>query len=397
MNHVPRLAILLLATAAPAAADPVTIAYRNTVPLPTTTTDQFGASFTITGMSGIAYRGGSDFMIVMDNSNKLVRLTVQLAANGSVSQASVPGGLSLSQTHDFEGIALAGPASDIVFLSEEDSPAVRVFYLSSGCAAETLPVPPVFANIRPNFGFESLARSFDGAFIWTANEEALSVDGPLSTTAAGSTVRILQYSRGQAGYTPGPEYAYTTAPIHGAVINGSRSGLSDLVSLPDGRLLSLERSLAFDLAGFYQTRIYLVDFANASDVSSLPALAGATFTPVVKTLLHTGSYNNLEGLCLGPPLGGGHYSLLGIIDDGDPLSTNQLVAFEITGIDPPSCLANCDASSAAPTLNINDFLCFINAFAAGEFYANCDESSSFPILNVNDFTCFLNAFATGCP
>jgi hypothetical protein len=79
------------------------------------------------------------------------------------------------------------------------------------------------------------------------------------------------------------------------------------------------------------------------------------------------------------------------------LSTNQLVAFEITGIDPPSCLANCDASSAAPTLNINDFLCFINAFAAGEFYANCDESSSFPILNVNDFTCFLNAFATGCP
>jgi uncharacterized membrane protein len=63
----------------------------------------------------------------------------------------------------------------------------------------------------------------------------------------------------------------------------------------------------------------------------------------------------------------------------------------------PTCLANCDASTAAPVLNVNDFTCFLNRFAAGENSANCDGSSVAPVLNVLDFTCFLNAFAAGCP
>jgi hypothetical protein len=50
-----------------------------------------------------------------------------------------------------------------------------------------------------------------------------------------------------------------------------------------------------------------------------------------------------------------------------------------------------------PVLNVNDFTCFLNAFAAGSPYANCDQSTTPPVLNVNDFTCFLNTFAAGCP
>jgi hypothetical protein len=61
-----------------------------------------------------------------------------------------------------------------------------------------------------------------------------------------------------------------------------------------------------------------------------------------------------------------------------------------------SCYANCDASTAAPVLNANDFQCFMNKFAAGDAYANCDHSTASPILNANDFQCFLNAFAAGC-
>ena len=29
-------------------------------------------------------------------------------------------------------------------------------------------------------------------------------------------------------------------------------------------------------------------------------------------------------------------------------------------------------------------------------YANCDASTLTPVLNVNDFTCFLNRYAAGC-
>ena len=34
--------------------------------------------------------------------------------------------------------------------------------------------------------------------------------------------------------------------------------------------------------------------------------------------------------------------------------------------------------------------------AAGASYANCDASTVAPVLNVLDFTCFLNRFAAGC-
>lgn len=62
-----------------------------------------------------------------------------------------------------------------------------------------------------------------------------------------------------------------------------------------------------------------------------------------------------------------------------------------------ACYANCDGSTAPPVLNVNDFTCFLNRFAAGDTYANCDGSTGLPVLNVNDFTCFLNSYASGCP
>ncbi len=60
------------------------------------------------------------------------------------------------------------------------------------------------------------------------------------------------------------------------------------------------------------------------------------------------------------------------------------------------CEANCDGSTAAPILNVNDFSCFINSFAAQDPYANCDHSTTVPQMNVLDFACFINKFAAGC-
>jgi hypothetical protein len=72
----------------------------------------------------------------------------------------------------------------------------------------------------------------------------------------------------------------------------------------------------------------------------------------------------------------------------------------------PPCYANCDGSTTAPVLNVDDFTCFINEYASAQglpheqqvsAYANCDGSTIAPALNVDDFTCFINAFAQGCP
>jgi len=61
-----------------------------------------------------------------------------------------------------------------------------------------------------------------------------------------------------------------------------------------------------------------------------------------------------------------------------------------------ACYANCDGSTVAPILNVSDFTCFLNKYAAGDPYANCDHSSTPPILNVNDFVCFQTSYAAGC-
>jgi hypothetical protein len=61
-----------------------------------------------------------------------------------------------------------------------------------------------------------------------------------------------------------------------------------------------------------------------------------------------------------------------------------------------SCYANCDSSTTPPALNVSDFNCFLNKFAAGDLYATCDGSTTPPALNVTDFGCFLNRFAAGC-
>lgn len=77
--------------------------------------------------------------------------------------------------------------------------------------------------------------------------------------------------------------------------------------------------------------------------------------------------------------------------------TGTLVGFKLTvttaGV---GCYVNCDASTTAPILNVNDFQCFLNRYASAESYANCDASTSVPVLNVNDFQCYLNKFAAGC-
>ena len=59
-------------------------------------------------------------------------------------------------------------------------------------------------------------------------------------------------------------------------------------------------------------------------------------------------------------------------------------------IEEPTCYADCDASGG---LDFFDFLCFQDAFAAGEPYADCDGSGN---LDFFDFLCFQDEFALGC-
>ena len=62
-----------------------------------------------------------------------------------------------------------------------------------------------------------------------------------------------------------------------------------------------------------------------------------------------------------------------------------------------TCYADCDTQSGPGILDIFDFLCFGNRFAASDPYAcDCDTSTGTGICDIFDFLCFGNAFNKGC-
>lgn len=301
-------------------------------------------------LSGITYRqalGGSShqFYAVQDSGNQLVTLSVGLAADGALTSAAATTTKTLTPGYDFEGLAL-GPAGSVL-VAEETTPTIRRYDEATGTSIAALTMPSVFNSSRANFAFESLTRSFDGTTYWTANEEALSIDGPQATTTNGTTVRLQKFSYDAGGTLAlGPQFAYNVDPIHiGTTTDAhTRSGLVDLVALPDSSLIALERSLGISGVAFgitfyqYESRIYRITFDGATDISQPlynAGLVGQTYAPATKTLLWKGQSGggfgqNMEGLALGPQLPGGNWSLIGVVDDGgtqDLLSDNTLAAF----------------------------------------------------------------------
>lgn len=270
-------------------------------------------------LSGIAYGGGTTYYAVGDNgATSIWQLDTTLnARSGRIGSALVSGGISApSMGSDSEGIALA-PDETAAWISDENDSSITQFSLLTGLMLSSVGVPSIYrpANVQGNFGLESLTYGADT--LWTANEEALKSDGPLSTTAEGTWIRLQRFDG--PDLTAASQYAYRTDPIAAMspLTTAERSGVVDLLALPDGQVLALER----ELGGFvphFRNRIYLVDFTGASDVSETPSLADGGFTPVTKTLLWQGVFGfaNFEGITLGPRLNDGSYAVVLVSDDG---------------------------------------------------------------------------------
>ncbi|MBX3027406.1 esterase-like activity of phytase family protein [bacterium] len=267
-------------------------------------------------LSGLAWAGGDRFAAVSDDDGRLYWLRIAVdPATGRIGAAEAVAALPLPTSRDLEGIALT-PDGQSVVVSDEVGPAVREYRLADGAWQRTATLPPVFASLRNNLGLESLARDPSGQY-WTANEEALTVDGPTSSAGQGTLVRLLRLD---ADLRPTGQWAYRTDPIAGAAVLADRgTGLSELAALPDGRLLALERSLGSE---GLRIRLYELDLAGATEVSGISALAGADVVPVAKTLLwqRTAPNQNFEGMAVGPTLADGSHSLILVSDDGHRLA-----------------------------------------------------------------------------
>ena len=313
-----------------------TITARNSVDL------SDGPLSNIRELSGVTYigqqAGGLErFAAIQDENRRIVIFEVSFAANGSISSATAVSDRIITGGSDFEGIAYTGPARNTVFVSEENTPTIREFSLSGGPQMQEIVLPDVFWNNRDNRGLESLTRSLDGSTMWTANEEALTVDGPASSQTAGTVVRLQQMTDDGGNVSFGPQYAYLTDPIH-AGPSPNRNGVPDLVMLPDDTLLVMERSRNGGPQR-HVIKIYEANYSDATDVSQPPlddGLIGRTYTTVDKRLLWTSQFGggfdpefNVEGIGLGPRLANGNWVLLGVADNAGS-GGNPIVSWELS-------------------------------------------------------------------
>jgi len=268
------------------------------------------------GLSGLTWIDTDQYYAVADNGARMFPMTIDVnAATGRIDAATINAGINLTGT-DLEGIAFHPPSGHVI-VSDETGPQIRIHAIAGGALQQTLVLPPVFANIRANLSLEALTWDDANGFLWTANEEALTSDGPIAGFDAGTVVRLQRFD---ATFAANGQWAYVTDPLPGDIFDPGRdvelSGVVALVALPDGELLVLERALG--AGAVLRHRLYQVDFTAASDTSALPALDSATFTPTSKNLLWSRVVlaTNLEGAALGPLLDDGSRSLVLISDNG---------------------------------------------------------------------------------
>lgn len=264
-------------------------------------------------LSGLTRIAGDRYYAVSDKGGRLFPLRIAVdGKTGFVTETRVEAPIRLVGCRDLEGVAWDAESGH-VFVVDEVGPSLREHRVDDGALVRRVEVPPVFRRARLGRSLESLALDAGLSALWTANEEALRQDGEEAGLERGSPVRIQRFDRRGAA---GGQWVYVTEPIPGHSAQGSsRNGLAELLVLPSGELLALERSLGGEGLG---ARIFLLDFSGASDVSGVAALAGASFQAVRKTLLWEtrGLLGIFEGMTLGPRLEGGDHSLLLVSDDG---------------------------------------------------------------------------------
>lgn len=291
------------------------------------------------GISGVTAAGGDRYLAVADHRAALFPLEVAVdRSSGRVLRAAFGPAVELTgpgaRLADREAVACEPGCRAIRVAGEGPADAPAPWLAAHAPDGSTLeitdlghPALATLATARVNLGFESLTRRPDGGW-WAATEEALAADGPPAGPDRGSPVRLLWFG---PAMEPLAQYVYVTDPVPGPVTSPTvavgleRSGLVDLLALPDGTLLALERALGGDATGMagFRIRLYAVDVGDATDVSGpafRAALGRGGWTPAVKTRLLELSLglpvSNFEAMALGPALDVGGRSLLLFADNG---------------------------------------------------------------------------------
>ena len=299
-------------------------------------------------LSGITWAGGTNYYAVSDdaftNEVGLYPMTLELASNGlSVVSCTIPSPtnrIQLAKAYDLEAVVFDA-ANGTVWAADETRHTVKEYRLSDGAALRALSLPDDLRHTRSNLGIESLTLSTDGKTLWTCTEEALPCDGARSSPTNGTTVRLLKYIRPTAhdDFTLAGSFPYTTdAWCQSHDFRGKgRRGVSGLCALPDGSLLVLERELSFGGSNALTALSTASLFFAVYRVDPTPGGTRSCASGIRKEKLASGggsvfSSGNYEGICLGPRLPDGSWSILLVSDAGDGASPSFILPMTLSRI-----------------------------------------------------------------
>lgn len=289
------------------------------------------------GLSGIVREPAGTWLAVVDNDGetpaRVFRLAFEVGKDGVTSRSlkGVPVGairLEGLSGRDFDGEGIALEPSGDLLVSSEVEPSIRRVSPDGKILGE-LPVPSYFKaghkiGVRGNEGFEPLVLEPGGNVLWTANERPLQQDAPYDKIRSGP-VRLLRYERRGEDFVPAAQYVYEVGAIERPGMRFNVRGLVDLLPLPGGDLLALEREYV-ELRGF-KIQIYRVSFEGATDVSGFDSLEGKSYVPVRKTPFFDFAGigfvpDNIEGMTFGPTLPDGSPTLV-LVSDNNFLRLQQ--------------------------------------------------------------------------
>ncbi len=174
-------------------------------------------------------------------------------------------------------------------------------------------------GVRENLGFESLALSPDGRYLFSGAENGLAQESPAAAPGVASLSRLLRWDLERGGAPE--EYLYRVEAVSRtppAPADVMMNGLVELIALDRDQLLALERQWVPGVG--VEIKLYAVSLAGLPDAAAVDPPASLALAPAPKTLLLDFAdlglpLDNFEGMAFGPPLPDGRRTLVLVSDD----------------------------------------------------------------------------------
>lgn len=332
------------------------------------------------GISGIDRAADGSYWAISDDRGgergtpRFYNLSLNYDANGFAASGAVvinrqvtmkrPDGSSFpanARTVDPEGIRVA-PNGNLYWSSEGNwnanpasryQPFVREM-TTDGSFVREFATPAMFNYVdnattggRSNKLFEAITVAPSGT-VFTANEDALIQDGPITTLNAGSVVRVTALNPVTGATAAQYAYQLPRIPVD-AVVGapfGPDNGLPELLALSDTEFIAVERAFASGVGN--TIRLVRTSITpQTTDISAIASLVGASVTPMSRELLlempitfKGVTMDNIEAISWGHTLANGHRTLVLAADNNFASNqVTQFIALEVTAVPEPGTYA----------------------------------------------------------